>query len=155
MSAGREIVWMQKEQAEKFKKIESLDEQIIAIDEIISKRKLDIRTDMEALEEDMLLFKAFAVKYRNELKKLYDDQHDQAYALWEKYNEELPRIETAISEVRKRAEPLERLVEGLEKSLNKLESWKLDSLTGIIETIRCTDDKTRDMLCFLLTNYKG
>jgi hypothetical protein len=138
---NQELMFVDKQIADRIKNLENVD-QIEVINKILEERKQDMRLDMENLESDMLQFKVFAMKYRKELEEVYKDQQDKAYKLWEKYNEELPRIQAAIQPVIDEVNKLTVVVDTLNNKLEKITSWEVDKLSKLIDSLRTLS--TRD-----------
>jgi hypothetical protein len=141
MMENQELMFVDKQIADRIKNLENVD-QIEVINKILEERKQDMRLDMENLESDMLQFKVFAMKYRKELEEVYKDQQDKAYKLWEKYNEELPRIQAAIQPVIDEVNKLTVVVDTLNNKLEKITSWEVDKLSKLIDSLRTLS--TRD-----------
>jgi hypothetical protein len=82
----KELVWVSKEIKETLDKAESQEEQERIFYKVIEDKKIDIKTQIESLEDDVLLFKGLGIKYKNELEKIYNQQSEQLEKLWENFN---------------------------------------------------------------------
>jgi hypothetical protein len=105
-----------------------------------------MRIDMENLDDDMLQFKAFAVKYRKELEEVYKDQQDKAYKLWEKYNEELPRVREALKPVIDEVNKLTDIVDALNKKLTAISSWEVKELSTLLDILQHLSTKNASQI---------
>lgn len=142
----KEYVYLDKRVAEKIKNLDSVEHQLEVIGNILEERKKDIRLDMENLDDDMLQFKAFAVKYRKELEEVYKDQQDKAYKLWEKYNEELPRVREALKPVIDEVNKLTDIVDALNKKLTAISSWEVKELSTLLDILQHLSTKNASQI---------
>jgi archaellum component FlaC len=142
----KEYVYLDKRVAEKIKNLDSVEHQLEVIGNILEERKKDMRIDMENLDDDMLQFKAFSAKYRQELEKVYEEQQNKAYKLWEKYNEELPRVREALKPVIDEVNKLTDIVDALNKKLTAISSWEVKELSTLLDILQHLSTKNASQI---------
>lgn len=74
-------VWL-----EKLEQLDSIERQEKWFFDKIEERKIDIDTEIESLNDDLLKFKAFGLRYKKELDKIYNKQLKQFEKIWEDNN---------------------------------------------------------------------
>jgi len=132
----KEYVYLDKRVAEKIKNLDSVEHQLEVIGNILEERKKDMRIDMENLDDDMLQFKAFSAKYRQELEKVYEEQQNKAYKLWEKYNKDFPKIQTALKPVLEEVNKLIDVIDELSKKLSVISSWEVERISNLFNILQ-------------------
>ena len=100
MVDNKELIWVPKEVKEIYEKMESDQEKLKLVDEMIKNRKIDITYSIEALDDDLLRFKAFSLKYKTELQKVYDDQSDKLEKLFEDCGDVQSKMHLKIEETK-------------------------------------------------------
>lgn len=71
---------------EKLEQLDSIERQEKWFFDKIEERKIDIDAEIESLNDDLLQFKAFGLRYKKELDKIYNEQFKQFEKIWEDNN---------------------------------------------------------------------
>lgn len=79
----KKLIWVSEEVANIYENLDSDQEKLRIVEETIKNRKLDITYTIESLDDDLLRFKAFALKYKTEIQKVYEEQNNQLEKLFE------------------------------------------------------------------------
>lgn len=145
-------VYLTKEQSEKMEKCkdkkELMDEYIL---DYINGTKEDISTTVEAMDEDILMFRAHCIKYGKELKKVKEetckmseklccDMMDTLYKVREKLNETLNinnKLKNEIGEVK--------------NSLEGVSVYRLEKFLELSNKIMNMSAKEKRIFNFLMT----
>ena len=133
MSNDRELIWVDKDVAKKYMDLGTDVEKLKLVNDVIKERGLDITTDIESLNDDLLRFKAFALNYSTEFKKAYQEQLSNL----EKFHEENGYI---YDEISKKAREMKsgigfigNEIKELNNQMSKIDTYKIERMIGLIE----------------------
>lgn len=140
-----------KEWYEKLKKMESYEEQEVFFFKALDDKKKDIANEIENMEESLVEFKAFGLRYKRELEKIYNEQYEQLCNLWEELNLG-DNLYQKVKEMRDKISPLVKDVKDLESSLKGLDTYRTDRFIETIERFNRLGDEERELLKIMLNN---
>ena len=83
---SKELIWVPKELKEAYEKAESEEEQKKIFFKAIEDRKLDIKNEIENLNDEMLLFKGIGIEYKTQLRSVYEEQSKQIDKIWDDFS---------------------------------------------------------------------
>ena len=126
MNNNKELIWVTKEQAEIFKGLDSEDNQKNFVDKLIKERKLDIQNSIECLDDDLLRLKAFALTYKTELKKVYDEQEKVLEELWEEHDEKIYELKNKITQLKPELEKATSQVKEVSNALSGISTYSIE-----------------------------
>ena len=149
----KELVWVSKEIKEALEKAESQEEQEKIFFKVIEDRKFDIKTQIESLDDDVLLFKGIGIKYKTELEKIYNQQSEQLEKLWEDFNAG-DRIYKQAKQIEKDLQPIVNTIELINKRLSDISTWKIENMIDLINKFNNMSDSTKEMLKILIESEK-
>lgn len=156
MQTIKELSWDEKEYGvfpkkwlDELKKIESLEEQERYFFKAIEDRKLDIIKEIGYLEDSLLMFKAFGIKYKNEFEKVYKEQQEQL----EKFYEEVTmpdHLYQKTKEISKEVGNINDIIKNINDSIQYLEVGKLERALCAIEKFNTMSAEEKQILEQLL-----
>ncbi len=120
------------------------------IQQYIDKTKRCIETDFDALEDDLLTYKSSVSKWHKALKGAYEDQNEKTEALFLKFDAQKPSLHKKIKALEESVQPLESMIDNINKKLNKLDTWKVEKIIEVIHKLSSMGDEEREMLKILL-----
>ena len=98
----KDIVWLPKSIADKFKDLESIESMRVLTRDVIEKKRLDMTTEDRNLEDDVLRFKAFCLAHRSEMSKVYNEECDLIEKMWEELSTKADNTRTKIKNMTKK-----------------------------------------------------
>ena len=154
-----EYIRVSKNLADEYKKLESVEEQEAAVKRVIEKKRLDLDAENEMLGESLLQFKSVCLAHKKELEKVYQDQSDKIYAMWEDMGDVTTMVNQHARSVAAQIEPLKNEVAGLKRTIDELRRsleglhlYVPQQLAEVTTQIAKMDDKTKALLSILLNH---
>jgi len=162
MSNEQELIWVDKDFAERHKELmrdkSKRDIQVKVFDDYLEKikdsSKQDFKGNLDNLEEDIAIYTGLMLKVKQAFEKAKDEQLSASYALWEKFDKELPYVSEKIEKIIATLNPLQAKLETLNVLLGKVNTWNIEKLGSSIDTLANLYGKNKDMVKFLITNFK-
>lgn len=162
MSDNKELVWVEKEFAEKYKALEGKKEtremQIAVFEEYMNKvqnqARSDFKANLETLDEDAAIFSGLMLKVKQSFEKAKNEHLDASYALWEKFEKEIPDVRTKIQKITETVTPLKKELEDVNALLAKINTYDLDRVIEAISKLHNMYGTSREMVDFLVNNFK-
>jgi len=159
---NRELIWVEKEFAEKYKVLENEkdknDERCKVLDEYIQKlsdqSKADFKANLESLEEDVAIYSGLMLKVKQSFEKAKETQLSAFYALWEKYEVEIPSVRDKVSKIVSELEPLNKKLKEINDLIGKVSLYNANSMIETVERLANSYGKSKDMIEFLVNNFK-
>jgi chromosome segregation ATPase len=159
---NKELIWVEKEFAERYKVLESdktkNDQRCKALDEYIDKisksSREDFKANLEALEEDAAIYTGLMLKVKQAFGKAKDEALEASYTLWEKYDEERPRVSKKINEFCDMLDPLEKKLNSINSQLGKIQTYNIDKLIETMQKLSCLYGDSREMFDFIVNNFR-
>lgn len=160
MSEDRELIWVTKEQATQFKELDTVESQAIMATEIIAKKKLDISSELDQLDDDLIRFKAACLVHKSEMGKVYEEQEGKIQSLINEMWDVMPSAKVAAKKLADQIQPLGDQVASLESSISKVKSdlstldiYGMEKLIELAGKLTQMDAATKDIFKFLAANY--
>ena len=162
MNNDRELIWVEKEFAEKYKllddKAEKRAEQIAMFEKYMEtvkdQSKAEFKNNLQNLEEDVAIYTGLMLKVKQAFEKAKNEQLDASYKLWEKFDEEIPNIRQKTSQVISELNPLIGKLEEIDKLLSKIDTYNFERLITAIEKVNNLYGQNKEMFEFLIVNFK-
>ena len=157
MTEDRELIWVTKEFAEEYKQLGSVEEQERAVKKLINNKRLDLEEEQELLSESLLQFKSVCLAHRKELEKVYKEQADTLYTLWEDMGDvgtmiaqHARKMASEIKPIRKEVDELNLGIKALKEKINKTNFYFSDQFVNIAATVGSMNEETKGLLRALL-----
>lgn len=149
----KELIWVPKEIAEKYKNIESIEQHSEMILELIKRKKKDFAIENENLDDDVLTFKAVCLRHKAELQKVYNEQSEQLELLWkdcsnmsEKINEHARKIASDLSPIVNTVRELKNSITDVKARLADVSFYPSSQFVQVAEAVSRMDDATKILL---------
>jgi len=146
----KELIWVTKEQAKIFNEIGSVLSQKNFVDELIKNRKVDIESSIECLNDDLLRLKAFALTYKTELKKVYEEQDKALEDLWEAHDEKIYELKEKIKQLKPELQNVKQQIEEVNKIMNGMSTYSIDKLIEVVHKVNNMSDADRKLMTDLI-----
>ena len=156
-----DLVWLPVSLVKKIKEIQDsigIENEIMSY---IAETKLDLKQQIESIDDDVLLYRAHMIKTRDAFKKAKNEELEAGYQLWQEFEKELPKTKQFIKEAIDTIEPLKTEVNNLRTELdniNKIISYiNLDRMLGFLTVLKdCNTliNEDKELLSFIINNYK-
>lgn len=146
MSNGTELIWVSKEMAEIYNKMESDDEKLKCVAKYIDSKKQTITADIEALDDDLLRFKAFALKYKTEIEKVYNEQSDALEKVFLDCGDVQSKMYLKIEETKKALLPIVDKIKEVNKTLDNINTYKIERMIELIHKFSVMNDEEKRIL---------
>lgn len=158
--SDKELLWVEKEFAEKVKQAESVSAQASVVDEILQYKKRNMEYELQELEENMLVFKSVCLNFRKELDKVADLEDEKLQTIIDRTCDIHSKVKQQSKEIAKGLQPITETLNNLESKLNKLSDkidginlYKVSNLLNSLERINTLDENSKDMFKFLVQSY--
>lgn len=158
--SDKELVWVEKEFADKLKLAEGFKAQSEIVDEILSQKKLDMENELRHLEDDMLVFKSVCLNFRKELDKVADAEDEKLEQIINRTCEIHDKVIAQSKEISKSFQPIDQTlhelsgkVEKINRQLDDINTHKMDNFLSIVERVEKMDEGSKKMLKFLMDRY--
>lgn len=148
--SDRELIWVSQEQAKIFNELDSEKNQKSFVDKLITERKLDIQNSIEALDDDLLRLKAFALNYKTELKKVYDEQDKALEELWESHDEKIYELKEKIKQLNPELENVKKQILELNKVMDSVSTYNVDKLIEVVHKVNGMSDADKKLMVELI-----
>lgn len=157
MTDNKELIWVSAEFAEEYKQLDSVEAQERAVKKIIQDKQLDLDREQELLSENLLQFKSVCLVHRKELQKVYQEQADTLYTLWEdmgdvtsEIGEHARKVADIILPLKNEVQSLAKQVSQLKKEISELHLYIPEQLVTLTLQVASMDEKTKILLRNLL-----
>lgn len=158
----KELIWVEKEFAEKYKLLESdknkNEERCKVFDEYIEKisksSREDFKANLESLEEDAAIYTGLMLKVKQAFGKAKDTALEASYALWEEFDKEHPNINKKINDLCELLDPLEKKLNNINACLGKIQIYNIEKLVEAVRTLTNLCGTNKEMFDFLITHFK-
>ena len=148
--SNKELIWVPKEIKEVLEKMDSDNEKLRIVDEYINNRKLDITYSIEALDDDLLRFKAFSLKYKTELQKVYQEQGDKLEKLFEDCGDIQSKMHLKIEETKNKLDPIVSKIKSINETLDKVNTYKIEKVIELIEKFNRMSEEDKRLFEMLI-----
>jgi len=150
MLEQKELIWVSKEVKTIFESLDSDHEKLKIVDDLIKNRKLDITYAIESLDDDLLVFKAFSLKYKTELQKVYDEQSDKLEKLFENCGDIQSKMYLKIEETKTKLNPITDKIKAINETLDKVNTYKIEKLIELIEKFNRMSEEDKRLFEILI-----
>lgn len=151
---NKELIWVNKDIAKKYRDMESDQKKLEIVISTINQRKTDITNDIECLDNDLLQFKAFALRYKTELTKVYKEQQIAFEKLFEEVGDIQSKMFCKTKEIKKELMPIKSEVDNINKLLSEISTYKIEQLIDIINKFNNIPDDDKKLFKILLDANK-
>lgn len=138
-----------KEWKEKLDTMQSYEAQEEFFFKAIENKKKDIANEIEAMEDNLVEFKAFGLRYKRELEKIYEEQSEILMKLWDDVNLGTKLYEQ-IKNMSSKVRPLINDVKELEQELSKVKTWNIDKVIQTLNDYKYLDETQKEVLKIML-----
>jgi len=115
----------------------------------IADRKRDVKNQIEVLDDDLLLFKAFGVKYQNELEKIYNDQYSKFEDVWDKLNAS-DMVYGKLKELESKTKQFKQDIESINNSIDHVSMYKIEKVIEIVDKFNRMSEDDKGIIKYLL-----
>lgn len=165
MEKEKELIWVEKEFAEKYKLIENdsnkSEERLKIFNEYMTtvseKSKAEYKANLENLEEDLAIYNGLMLKVKQSFEKAKNEQLDASYKLWENFEKEIPSIEKKVKLLQDKLSPLSTELEKIKNIIDNIKIYDIEKLLKITSELNgylSYENNTSNILKFLFENYK-
>jgi uncharacterized protein YnzC (UPF0291/DUF896 family) len=159
MEKEKDYIYIDKVLCDKLKAAESEDAQLSLVQEYLEATKKSMSGDLETMEEDAVHFKGMLLSYKKAYREALEAHNAAVYKTWEDIDGNLPnmkaKVEQAVKDVDSIIPHLDRVMGSIGNICQKLtaiNTYELEKMVKLIETIQGVDEKTKDVLSKLLGN---
>jgi archaellum component FlaC len=153
----KELIWVNKEFAEKYKSIGDEQEQSRLFQEYMDKlsqqSKDDYNANLEAMQEDVAIYTGLMLTVKQAFGKAKDEALNSSYTLWKEYEKELPSVKKNIEQIVNLLNPLEVKLDTINDKLRKINTWDIDKVSSSIQKFSELSGKAETMLAFLVKHF--
>lgn len=157
MSEEMGLIWVSKELEKEYNSFEDVSKQEAVIKKIIERKKIDIEQENEQLSDSLLQFKHTCLVHKRELEKVYHEESEKLYKLWEEMGDissevirHARKVATEISPIKTAVSQLQSDISHLKKELSGLNFYIPDRLVEIASIVGKMDESTKTLLRDLL-----
>lgn len=158
---GQELVWVDKEFAERLKKLETdkatREQQLKVFDEYITRVNDSIRRDfksnLESIEEDAAIFTGLMLKTRQAFEKAKQEQLIGTEEIWEKFEKELPSMREKTQKVIDTLRPLKTQLAEINDMMGKIRTIDIERFIEVLSRLSTMHGQQREMFDFLMKNF--
>ena len=158
---NQELVWVDKEFAERLKVFETAankrELEIEAFDEYIEGVKKtsvrDFKANFESLEEDVAVYKGLMLSVKQAFEKTKNEQLNASYELWEKFEADLPSVTKKTENIIKQLSPFVESLTKIKDLIAQIDVWGIDQLSESINMISSLHGENKEMFEFLVQNF--
>jgi hypothetical protein len=163
MSDDRELIWVNKEFAEKWKKLNeektTRDQQEIVFNQYMESVKVAVKRDFEAnletLEEDAAIFTGLMLKTKQAFEKAKNEQLDASYQLWENFEKDIPSVREKTQKIIDQLKPLSAQAAEINKSLSTIKTYEIDRITESLRAFFNLTGNNKKLFEFIINNFKS
>jgi hypothetical protein len=155
----KDLVWVPKKLANEINKYKDpfSDEVVKLMEKYIDESKNEWKLSLESLDEDLQMYRGLMVQTKKQFEKVKTEQCEAAYALWEKFDEELPKLKSKADEIVKVLAPVEDKLNNIIDIMLEIDTWGIDKLLDTLSklnSIMSSKSKTSEIMMFLMKNYE-
>ncbi len=132
MSNNQELIWVDKAFAKAYNELGSDNDKALLVNKLIKQKGLDITSDIENLDDDLLRFKAFALNYSTAFKKTYQEQMDSIEKFYTEMGYVSDEVESKIRKVKDEVSKIGSEINKLNIALDNVSTYKFERLADLI-----------------------
>ena len=141
---------MSSELKDVYEKVDSDQEKLNIVEELINSRKIDITYAIEALDDDLLRFKAFSLRYKTELQKVYDDQSEKLEKIFDDCGDIQSKMYLKIEETKTKLNPVTDKIKEINVALEKVNTYKIERVIELIEKFNRMNEEDKRLFEILI-----
>jgi uncharacterized phage infection (PIP) family protein YhgE len=162
MSDNQELIWVEKEMAEKYKSVRDTatkrEEQLKIFNEYIEKicddARREFKAQLESLKEDEAVYTGLMLHVKQAFEKAKNEQLTASYELWEKFEEEIPSIREKTNKMVDTLKPLTAELKEINSEIGKINAYSANSFIETLSNLSRLSAENKGMIEFLVKNYK-
>lgn len=123
--------------------------------------KNDIKNSLDLMGDNVIMFKAEMIKYRNAYKEALETELNANYQLWESYDIQKSELKNKIKSTIDTLQPLRNELANLKEELNQISKlanqvndYQINRLIETIKNLTLLNDSNKEMIDFLIKNFK-
>ena len=144
-------LWVDAETEKKYNQLKGTIPDDDILQQYIDDTKKNIKFDLDALDDDLLQYKAKVSKWHKAIKEAYQELTDKSYEIFETFDKNRPSFDRKMEEFVASAKPVKAILNDIEKSILNINTWKIDILLELISRISQMSVKEKEILKFLMT----
>ena len=150
----KELIWVPKEIADKFKSFEDDVEAGEIVIQYIDRSKRDMETALEGLDEDVIIFKGWSARVKKAYKEALDEHLKSSYAMFEDIDEQISPMIKKVTKVREDLDPLKEDIQDINRALEGMNTYRMEQLLETISLIKnaLQNDNMKKILKMLVDN---
>lgn len=118
----------------------------------VEEQKKDIKNSVDALEDDLITFKAVAIKHKNALKEIYEEQLSKLENLYDDIWDKKDEISKKTKYVENEMKALEPIIKNVSEKLNNLNTYRIEELLKLVNKISNMSAKEKRIMQFLMSS---
>ena len=95
--------------------------------------KKDLQTEIESVDEDVLIFRGVLAKARQAFQQTRDEYLDSSYKIWEDSDKKLPIVKDKIQKLTNQLNPLKKELDEINKVLKSIDTFNIEKLVKFIK----------------------
>ena len=148
--------------AERYENLTSTNAQALLATEILEAKKLNIKAELDQLEDDALRFKAVCVTHKAALEDVYKEQEaklneliDSMWDVMPKAKENAKRAAAEIKPIADEVRELNKQLENLQDNMRHLNIWRAQEFITAVDQISKLSPATQELLTQVLKATKN
>jgi chromosome condensin MukBEF ATPase and DNA-binding subunit MukB len=162
MGNNKRHIYVDAEFADKFEALEketnTIDQQEKVWNEYFDKLNNDVKREfsssLESLEENAAMFTGLMIKVKQTFGKAADEHLNSSYEVWENYDKELPNIRDKTQKMIDVLNPLKNELTEINTLIGKINIWDIEKLIKTISLLSEMYGTNKEMVEFLVNNFK-
>lgn len=137
--------------------IESFQEFIAKLKEDAKK---EFKNNLESIDEDIVLFRAYMLKAKESYRKTLQEECDSMYALWEEFNKKRDENKKKVNEILSDLLPIKTALTEIKDLINNIDNaapkWQLKDVVETFSMLHnmLENTKNTELVKFVIENYK-
>ncbi len=150
---GKDLIWVPKEIADKYKEMESDAGKLEFIEKYIEESRQDLKIDLDGFEDDVLQYRGLMLKAKETFRKAKDEEIQSHYDLWENFEKEKPKVSEKINSIIALLNPLKNELQEFKDLFKSIDLHNLQEIERTLNSIRNLYGENKAMVEFLMKNY--
>ena len=117
--------------------------------------KGDLRLNIESLDEDVTLFKAFMIEAKKRFKEAKEAQLKESYEFWGSYEQELGVIRNRVDSFKNELMPLIEDLKEINSLFSQIKTYDISKLCDVIERYSSLSKDNKEMMDFLIKEFRS
>jgi protein gp37 len=128
------------------------------VEEVALKLKLDIERELSQLDDDLARYKAACVVFKSSLKDVYGQQQEEIEKvindLWDIMPKVKQETQNMLSKIKQELSPLKEQLSEIKQLTNNIDIYGAERVLELAKTVSNLDTQSKEILSFLMDNYK-